>query len=87
MDPDTLIHAVTKLPFIIYSGIYAGGALVLGTLSRGKTGRTWVFVDVGLCALFGKSTPFINVLPLNPVQVDLPFCPPKLYQRFLPQSG
>ncbi len=87
MDPETLIHAVTKLPFIVYSGIYAGGALVLATLSQSKAGQTWVFVDVGLCALFGKSIAFTNVLPLNLLQVDLLYCPPKLYQRFLPQDG
>ncbi|KAF8351281.1 magnesium transporter NIPA-domain-containing protein [Amanita rubescens] len=56
MDPETLIHAVTKLPFIVYSAIYAGGASVLATLSHGKVGQTWVFVDVGLCALFGGFT-------------------------------
>jgi magnesium transporter len=53
MDPDTLRRAVTRLPFIIYSGVYAAGALVLATLSHGKAGQTWVFVDIGLCALFG----------------------------------
>jgi hypothetical protein len=87
MDPETLIHAVTKLPFIVYSAIYAGGASVLATLSHGKVGQTWVFVDVGLCALFGKSTAFANVLPLNLPQVDLLYCLPRLYQLFLPQNG
>jgi hypothetical protein len=24
-------------------------------LSEGKIGKTWVFVDIGLCALFGSS--------------------------------
>ncbi|KAF8743816.1 hypothetical protein AX14_000226 [Amanita brunnescens Koide BX004] len=56
MDPDTLRRAVTRLPFIIYSGVYAAGALVLATLSHGKAGQTWVFVDIGLCALFGGFT-------------------------------
>lgn len=64
MDPDTLRRAVTRLPFIIYSSIYAGGALILATLSRGKAGQTWVFVDVGLCALFGKSIAFTHVCHL-----------------------
>ncbi|KAF8631243.1 hypothetical protein AX15_002572 [Amanita polypyramis BW_CC] len=56
MDPDTLRRAVTQLPFIIYSSIYAAAALVLATLSHGKIGQRWVFVDVGLCALFGGFT-------------------------------
>ena len=53
LDPDGLLRAISQTPFIIYSCIYAAGAIVLATLSEGSIGKEWVFVDVGLCALFG----------------------------------
>ncbi|PFH52523.1 hypothetical protein AMATHDRAFT_1930 [Amanita thiersii Skay4041] len=56
MDPDILLRSIVQLPFIIYSSCYAAGALVLATLSHGGTGSKFVFVDVGLCALFGGFT-------------------------------
>lgn len=55
LDPDALVLAITQTPFIIYSCIYVAGAIILATLSQGAIGRQWVFVDVGLCALFGTS--------------------------------
>ncbi|KIL68150.1 hypothetical protein M378DRAFT_196633 [Amanita muscaria Koide BX008] len=57
MDPRALLKAITQLPFVIYSTIYVAGMLLLATLSHGnsKIGQRWVFVDVGLCALFGES--------------------------------
>ncbi|KAF8665725.1 hypothetical protein AX16_000173 [Volvariella volvacea WC 439] len=55
-DPDTLVHAIKQTPFIIYTCFYAVGALILAALSEGSAGKTYVFVDVGLCALFGGFT-------------------------------
>lgn len=56
LDPEQLIRAITQTPFLIYVGCYIGGAIVLGGLSHGRLGRTYVFIDVGLCALFGGFT-------------------------------
>jgi hypothetical protein len=36
------------------------GAVVLALLSKGSIGRQWVFVDVGLCALFGEVLKFLK---------------------------
>jgi hypothetical protein len=53
LGPDALIRAISQRPFIIYSCAYVAGAVTLATLSEGQMGKSWVFVDVGLCALFG----------------------------------
>jgi len=53
LDRDALIEAITQKPFIIYSIVYIIGAFILTGLSASQRGRDWVFVDVGLCALFG----------------------------------
>jgi hypothetical protein len=55
-NPDQLIHAICQRGFITYSAVYVIGALILSGLSQGQYGRKWVFVDVGLCALFGGFT-------------------------------
>jgi len=51
-----LIEAIKQTPFLIYVGIYIVGAVILAGLSHGKMGRIYVFIDVGLCALFGGFT-------------------------------
>ncbi|KAF9452063.1 DUF803-domain-containing protein [Macrolepiota fuliginosa MF-IS2] len=56
LDPGQLIEAIKQTPFLIYVGCYTVGTIILATLSRGKLGRTYVFIDVGLCALFGGFT-------------------------------
>jgi len=56
LDPDALVQAISQRPFIIFSCVYIIGAIVLAALSRSRTGRNWVFIDVGLCALFGVSS-------------------------------
>ncbi|GLB33645.1 putative magnesium transporter NIPA [Lyophyllum shimeji] len=56
LDPDGLLHAIAQTAFIVYSCIYVVAAIILATLSEGEVGRRWVFVDVGLCALFGGFT-------------------------------
>lgn len=53
LGPDELLQAISQTPFTVYSSIYIAGAFLLATLSEGSIGRTWVFVDIGLCALFG----------------------------------
>ncbi|KAF8211306.1 magnesium transporter NIPA-domain-containing protein [Mycena galopus ATCC 62051] len=56
LDPDALLVAISQTPFIVYTGVYVAGIVILSILSEGKAGRTFVFVDVGLCALFGGFT-------------------------------
>lgn len=56
LDPPGLIHAMTQRVFIVYTAVYIAGAIVLSWLSEGQAGKRWVYVDVGLCALFGKRT-------------------------------
>ncbi|KAG6855017.1 hypothetical protein C0991_005946 [Blastosporella zonata] len=53
LDPATLLDAICQTPFIVYSGVYLVGGVILGTLSERDIGRRWVFIDVGICALFG----------------------------------
>lgn len=54
LDIDGLLHAISQLPFIAFSIVYLVGAVVLAGLSESPLGRRWVFIDVGLCALFGR---------------------------------
>ncbi|KAJ7368123.1 DUF803-domain-containing protein [Mycena albidolilacea] len=56
LDPDALLVAISQTPFIVYSCVYVAGIIILSILSEGKAGRKFVFVDVGLCALFGGFT-------------------------------
>ncbi|KAF8897376.1 magnesium transporter [Infundibulicybe gibba] len=56
LDPDALLLAISQPAFIVYSCIYIVAAMTLATLSHGSIGRRWVFVDVGLCAIFGGFT-------------------------------
>ncbi|KAF9045910.1 DUF803-domain-containing protein [Hymenopellis radicata] len=56
LDPDRLLKAISQTPFIVYSLIYVVGAICLSILSEGPLGRRNVFIDVGLCALFGGFT-------------------------------
>lgn len=53
LDPDALVRAICQTAFIVFSCIYVAGAVILAILSHTTVGRRWVFVDVGLCALFG----------------------------------
>ncbi|KAI0650140.1 DUF803-domain-containing protein [Trametes meyenii] len=56
LDPRSLIEAITQRPFEIYAIVYAVGIFVLSGLSAGSAGKRWVYIDVGLCALFGGFT-------------------------------
>jgi hypothetical protein len=64
LDPEALIRAISQHLFIAFTCLYIVGAIILAILSRGRIGRKWVFVDVGLCALFGasSSTPVTKIL-------------------------
>lgn len=56
LSPSGLIKALSQRAFLVYSLVYVIAAVVLAGLSRGRLGRQYVFVDVGLCALFGMSS-------------------------------
>ena len=53
LNPQGLIEAIKQRAFVVYSIVYAVGVVILSGLSERSTGRRWVYVDVGLCALFG----------------------------------
>ena len=54
LDPAGLQHAISQRPFIIFACVYVLAAVVLAGLSEGRLGRKVVFIDVGLCAIFGR---------------------------------
>ncbi|KAM5534879.1 hypothetical protein V8D89_011434 [Ganoderma adspersum] len=56
LDPKGLITAISTRPFEIYALTYIVGIVVLSGLSEGPAGKRFVYVDVGLCALFGGFT-------------------------------
>ncbi|EKM59435.1 uncharacterized protein PHACADRAFT_114187 [Phanerochaete carnosa HHB-10118-sp] len=56
LDPSALLHALAQKPFIVFSAIYVTAAVILSGLSERQAGQRYVFVDVGLCALFGGFT-------------------------------
>jgi hypothetical protein len=75
LDPAGLQRAISQRPFIIFACVYVVAAIVLAGLSEGKLGRKVVFVDVGLCAIFGgcsfsgvviSTDDFLNILFLFP---------------------
>jgi magnesium transporter len=51
-----LIAALKQPLFIAYSILSLIGAILLAIVSEGNKGREWVWVDVGLCAIFGGYT-------------------------------
>lgn len=56
LDKDGLIHALLQPLFIGYTIFNFLAILFLMVLSQGNAGREWIFVDVGICALFGGYT-------------------------------
>ena len=89
LDRDALIEAITQKPFIIYSIVYIIGAFILTGLSASQRGRDWVFVDVGLCALFGMWL-FVRVLEgaiVYLTQEDSPCCRRKRSRHFSQWNG
>ena len=89
LDPDALIQHISKQSFLLFSCLYVVSAIVLAGLSETNTGRDWVFVDVGLCALFGQLS-FLHERSeskLTYTQVASLYCQPRLSQDSLPLSG
>ncbi|KAF9057731.1 magnesium transporter NIPA-domain-containing protein [Panaeolus papilionaceus] len=56
LDSDALLQAICCTPFVVYACIYFVTAILLAVLSEGKFGKTFVIIDVGLCAIFGGFT-------------------------------
>lgn len=54
LDPSGLLKAMGQQAFLVYATVYVIGAIILSTLSEGSMGKRWVYVDVGLCAIFGE---------------------------------
>lgn len=72
LDHEGLIRAITQRVFIVYSITYIVGAIILSGLSESEFGRRHVFVDVGLCALFGKKYRTSDLCALtSTLQADL----------------
>lgn len=55
LDPDALIDAITRTVFVVYSIICVVLAITLAILSNRPIGQELVWIDLGLCALFGES--------------------------------
>lgn len=53
LDPAGLLEAMGQHAFVAYTTVYIVGAIVLSNLSERTIGKRWVYVDVGLCAIFG----------------------------------
>ncbi|KAI0824671.1 magnesium transporter NIPA-domain-containing protein [Trametes gibbosa] len=56
LDPKGLLTAISQRPFQVYTIVYIVGIFILSGLSERSAGRRWVYIDVGLCALFGGFT-------------------------------
>ncbi|EIW61768.1 DUF803-domain-containing protein [Trametes versicolor FP-101664 SS1] len=56
LDPKSLLEAISQRAFQVYTIVYVVGMFILSGLSEGPAGRRWVYVDIGLCALFGGFT-------------------------------
>ena len=54
LNPDALIRAICKTSFAVYTIVYLVLGLIFVSLSPGRIGQKYVFIDVGLCALFGR---------------------------------
>lgn len=63
LDPDALIYALTRIPFLVWAALNLAAIVLLSGMSRHRikveragwvSGDRWALVDVGLCALFGK---------------------------------
>lgn len=54
LTPKALIEAISQRVFIGYAVVYILGAIILSGLSEQGISSRWVYVDVGLCALFGE---------------------------------
>ena len=62
LDPEALRKAIVQRPFEIYAIVYIVGIVILSGLSEGAAGRRWVYIDVGLCALFGEHRTYFTTV-------------------------
>lgn len=53
LNVDGLIEAVSRRVFIIYAVICLATIIGLSVLSASRAGNKWIFIDVGLCAVYG----------------------------------
>ncbi|KAG8990749.1 hypothetical protein FRB90_001631 [Tulasnella sp. 427] len=56
LGPHELFEAIKRPPFAIYASIAVVTTIVLAVLSERPIGQEVVYIDVGLCALFGGFT-------------------------------
>ncbi|KAG9014983.1 hypothetical protein FRB94_007055 [Tulasnella sp. JGI-2019a] len=56
LDPVGLLAAIKRIPFIIYTSLSVITGSILAFLSERSAGQEFVYVDVGLCAVFGGYT-------------------------------
>lgn len=56
LDPQGLLKAVQRVSFIVYASITSVAIIILSILSERAIGHHYVYIDVGLCALFGGFT-------------------------------
>jgi hypothetical protein len=56
LDPDQLLHAITQIPFIVYTILTLLSLIGLMILSESKYGERLIGIDIGVCALFGGYT-------------------------------
>ncbi|KAH8830699.1 DUF803-domain-containing protein [Flagelloscypha sp. PMI_526] len=56
LNPSQLIAAISRTPFVLYTIIYVVFIALLATFSEMDFGKRFVFIDVGICALFGGFT-------------------------------
>jgi hypothetical protein len=56
LDPDQLLHAITQIPFIVYTILTLLALIGLMILSESQYGERLIGIDIGVCALFGGYT-------------------------------
>ena len=56
LDPTQLLHAITEIPFIVYTILTLLSLIGLMILSESKYGERLIGIDIGVCALFGGYT-------------------------------
>jgi magnesium transporter len=56
LDPSGLKEAIMQWQFLVFTVIYIVLGCTLVGLSQSAKGQRWVWIDVGLCAIFGGFT-------------------------------
>lgn len=65
LDPDALLKAIQRTAFVIYTSVVVALAIILSFLSERSIGQEYVYIDVGLCALFGTPHLIMRMLKIN----------------------